>query len=396
MTRRVGTFANKLVYGMFIAAFAALAYVYGAPGFYLAAYSLAALPFFSIAYMLVFLRGLRVEQNLAQGARVKLEWCVFNVTIDNSTPLPLSGVRCVFAWERSALEINRDQAALFVAPFMKKTVAVDFRARYRGEYAIGVESVEVTDLLGLFVLRKKLGGSFAFTSLPYVIELPGLTVASLLSQAHSNFDVRDEDYSSVADVRPYEINDSIKRVHWQLTAKRGQWLVKNFQSHALNSSSILFDDTRPPLGQEEAYALEDRVVEHTLSVVYYCLHRRMPVTLYAGKGLKAWGRTPGDFNALYHILARIRFDVADGTEGLGLSLDECVASQNGYANVIVAATKLDESIFNRIAKACASGHFIVVVYFPCDVPGLESERVFEKLIAGGFCAERAAVAYETG
>ena len=381
---------NFLFYLALAAAFTALTWIYGWRILYISVYAVALLPALSFCYAFAMLRFIRVKQICAKRYVVKNEWNKYTVAVKNVSPFVYESVRFIFLEDKIAVETDDASDSFFAKPFMSGEFAVNFFARYRGEFNLGLQAIEVRDPLGVFLLRRKVKGSFTLAVLPLVIEIPRFSFAALLSQAHSNYEIKDEDYSSVSDVRNYLPEDSIKRIHWKLSAKRNELLVKNFQSNALNSVSLILNTGRPELSYEESLRLEDRVVENAVSAIHYCLRRRMPVSLFTADNLKTVGRSFGDFEALYHIAARVRF-TAGAQEDKSLALlDQCLNESTSYLNIVIATASFGPEFFERVVNAGNAGHFVAVLYFPPDAPERESEEIFEQLSQIGVSAQRIA------
>ncbi|MGI6669310.1 MAG: DUF58 domain-containing protein [Acetivibrionales bacterium] len=82
-----------------------------------------------------------------------------------------------------------------------------------------------------------------------------------MSETHSLLNSTDEDMTTVSDVRKYEYGDGLKRVHWKLTAKTGEIMVKKFQSTSQTNVLMLLDLQKNPYSFAENIVLEDSVIE---------------------------------------------------------------------------------------------------------------------------------------
>jgi len=260
---------------------------------------------------------------------------------------------------------------------------VEFTISYRGEYTMGIESLQTMDLTGLFKLTRKLNMSTKITALPGIADMSGYPIANnLLTQAQSRHDIRDEDYATISDIRPYLPTDSIKRVHWKLTAKRNEWLVKNFQSNALHQITLIIDSKRIGSDYQEQIIMEDRMIEMSLGLARHCLRRGMPVDYMAGEGHKTAGRTPADFDAIYNTASSVHFEESPNLSP-GAILGQCLNDAAGYVNAIILTARLDATLYERIANAQNNGHYVAVIYFAPRNPTGDTEKIFKLLEEGG-------------
>jgi len=225
--------------------------------------------------------------------------------------------------------------------------------------------------------------STTITALPGVADMSHFPIANnLLTQAQSRHDIRDEDYATISDIRPYLPTDSIKRVHWKLTAKRNEWLVKNFQSNALHQVTLIVDTKSMGQDYQEQVIMEDSMIDISLGLARHCLRRGMPVDFMAGGGHKTTGRAPVDFDVIYNTASSIRFE-ENPILSPGAILGQCLNDAAGYVNAIILTARLDAHLYERIANALNSGHYVAVVYFAPRTPSDDTEKIFRLLEEGG-------------
>jgi len=352
---------------------------------FMALYALAVMPLASLLFALVTLFGLGVTQKTAAPTVVKGEASQYFVTLGNHVKIGFGSIRCLFLEKHFAIETDASVQKVDIHPFMKPyRFAVDFTVKYRGVYQLGLGSLEVTDFLGLFRLRRKLSAKFEIVAYPKITSLEHMQLAvHLLSKAPANLSVAQEDYADYTDVRPYEPSDPIKKVHWKLTAKRGEWIVKNYQSSVLNSMAILLDANKSPLPYENSIKLEDAMMEHAVAVLRYCLRQQMPVDLLFGRNIRETGRHIGDFDAVYNVMANLAFTNDDFSVNDALSGYLNETSRN--VNVVILTSTLDMALYDRILNAVRFGHYIAVMYFVPEKWATDraSNAVFDRLQASG-------------
>ena len=386
--------ANRIIYFTILLAVVFFAWMYGERLFYVTLAVLIALPVISYIITFIFLFGFRISQTIPKTI-VKGEVGVISVLLHNATFMPFGQVECLFISNQYTIEIQ-EYFTTTSNPFTSTTVEVNFNALYRGEYVLGLKAVRVVDLMGLFRLKKryrqvnaKRRSWWNRTSIentilvvPRITELSQFQLSfNLLTEAFSRFDMRDEDYSTVSDIRPYLPSDSIKRVHWKLTAKRNEWLVKIFQSNALNRVIIILDTMKLPLHQSIRYPLEDNKVEMVVGLSRYCLIKGMPVDFFTSGGNKASARGFAEFDIIYQVACGLKFESSPTLSTLSI-LNHVINDTTGYINAIILTTKLDKDLYERIITAYNNGHYIVVLYYSTSESGgsTESEEIYKLLL----------------
>jgi len=72
----------------------------------------------------------------------------------------------------------------------------------------------------------------------------------------------------------------MKKIHWKLSSKMNELLVKNFEGSSHASSAILLDLKKSNRSFEENSIIEDMLIEASIAVIYYCLVNWIPIILY--------------------------------------------------------------------------------------------------------------------
>ncbi|MCL2203547.1 MAG: DUF58 domain-containing protein [Defluviitaleaceae bacterium] len=373
--------SNWCLYIAIIAVFLSSAWIYGERLLYLGLLVFAAMPVASFVLTFILLRLLKVTQ-LAPRTVVKSTPAYISLRLHNPTPLFLSHIQCAFHTDDFAVAVEEEEA------FALKGLAtgeqrISFQIKYRGTYPIGLKALYATDFMGLFRLRRGMNRKTDVVALPRIVDMTHFPLSmNLLTQAHSRFDIKDEDYATLSDIRPYLPTDSIKRVHWKLTAKRNEWLVKNFQSNALNKVTILLDATRMPLRYTEQIVMEDRIIETAMGLGRFCLRKGMPVDFMVGAGSAVSCQNAASFEIIYQIGAQLVFLEKPPYTPHSM-LTQCLNDATGYLNTIIMTSRLDSALYERIANGMNNGHFIAVLYFPSAFKDEDSERIFTLLSEGG-------------
>jgi uncharacterized protein (DUF58 family) len=127
----------------------------------------------------------------------------------------------------------------------------------RGRFRLGPASLIVSDPFGLFPLRRRVGGVREVVVLPPTVPLSSFPIpAGRLTGGEA---LRRRTYQvtpNAAGVREYAHGDSLSRIHWKSTARRGRLISKEFELDPMSDVWILLDGQRPmhfgESGPEEA------------------------------------------------------------------------------------------------------------------------------------------------
>lgn len=147
-------------------------------------------------------------------------------------------------------------------------LSMPFQADHVGLFSPGVQSWQVEDLMGFFRIRRPVSdANFRLLVLPNLFDTDPLT----LSPGDPGSDAMaraTEDLSAPSDIRAYQPGDPMKKIHWKLSLRKRELLVRKFDEPVLQEVLILMDCSRPPSwGRQEAEMdIRDALVETAASV----------------------------------------------------------------------------------------------------------------------------------
>ena len=124
-------------------------------------------------------------------------------------------------------------------PNKVQSMRLPIHAAHVGVFSVGLHSCTVEDLLGL--VRKKIPfqkTSFELLVLPRTFDIeplklaPGDPGSELMARAT-------EDLSAPSDVRNYQPGDAMKKIHWKLSLRKRELMVRKFDEPLLPDVLIL-------------------------------------------------------------------------------------------------------------------------------------------------------------
>ncbi len=155
----------------------------------------------------------------------------------------------------------------------------------RGYYELGDIEITLRDVFRLFSFKKRIASEGALMVYPEVINLNSFAITA--SQQLGELRVYDpafEDKSRIASLRGYQEGDSMKRVHWSMTAKKGDIIVKNYENRGDTHVALIVDNEMHHYLRDVDRRLEDKVVDAALCVTNYCLTHNINMTLDTQRG----------------------------------------------------------------------------------------------------------------
>ncbi|MBQ9195867.1 MAG: DUF58 domain-containing protein [Clostridia bacterium] len=334
--------------------------------FYLAAvFALLALAC-SLACVLAVRFSLRAVCDIQPRSVLRGESARLSVAVQNKSRLPVSQLTVA-----AALGKTEDIRLLSLRRGAGQTEIV-LPTRHIGELQAGIARIEFTDILGLFHCSKRFDKAMVpLLVLPRSFEVEPLRFRqSDEGRGLPNRGV--EDLSSPEDTRAYRAGDPLKRVHWKLTARKRELVVRQFETPAPPDTLILLDCTAPAGHTQDASALDDlkdTLCETALSVAEMQVMGDIPVRvpLYGERMYEFRSERNGSASALAEMLARLSFE--GGVEFYRVLNLELRRMRRTGATVIITAqlnAEVAEAV-KHIRRMGPSARLYYVTHTP-DVP----------------------------
>jgi hypothetical protein len=227
-------------------------------------------PVFSFIIMLVNFLVIRLRIAPVEIVAEKHEDCGIALYLRNNFLFPVSPIRIIGDFQshhEGEAGFSKKVLMTDIPPLSSVVVQLPFRLPFRGEYTIRIYEICVFDLLKLFRLRRKLHLTARLIVMPREkipvhsgmetetdIESP----SSIITSHRTNM------FNSL---REYREGDSIRHIHWKLTAKQDELVVKQMEQ-SLNSSTVIFSDFSSKIGTDTFLTrrMIDAVLETALAV----------------------------------------------------------------------------------------------------------------------------------
>lgn len=240
----------------------------------IAMFSVLALSLIAVSATVFTLRvGLKsVSKAVERGASVPL-----SATVRSGGVLPVKAV----SLRLSAPDETGDLGVieLDMKPFAKRVYELQLPCPHRGIYKIGVTEISVTDVFGLLHFKKKIDRCrFMVEVAPRARRVPAMRLGA--GDIESNRRPRmTEDNASPADVRLWREGDALKKVHWKLSMRKRELMVRTYEESAKPDTLLLLDLS--PLGTLKSHALtiEDAVCETATAIARAQLQEGYPVRM---------------------------------------------------------------------------------------------------------------------
>lgn len=188
------------------------------------------LPLVLLLYTLTALYSLQMNM-ASDGATVrKREPYTYEMRLLNQSPFAYPFIEAVMILPQSNSVRCRERSVyLSMAPFGTYEIRSEVRFRFRGSYRIGVECFYVYDFFRLFRVRVDIENSVTVRVLPRRMPIGEEGVRGVSDEPEpSNNRSATIDRVEVGDIRTYLPGDPLKLIHWNLTLRLEEPVVKDY------------------------------------------------------------------------------------------------------------------------------------------------------------------------
>lgn len=362
---------RRIVFLALAAALLGAALYTGERIYFLVLFIMAGMAAASIATALLTFFRFHYLQRLTPATGVKGEEVRLDVEIHNDYLFPFPLVVLEYDLPEDWLAGVTPSEAAAVLPRSRYVFTRTFRCPYRGRFPVGLKSARFTDLFGLYAFTIRFGRLFHHRGLtlrvkPRVVVLPRLPLPLRETEGQVRSRLRaSEDMSQMSDPRKYRPGDPLKKVHWKLTMRAGELMVKNYEQSSLPRVALYLDCRKTGIPGTAGVAMEDTLVECAVAVARYVLERGHDLRLiaYGARRVELTGSRPVDFQPIYDFLTDMAFDGEYPLGDVLLWEIEHIAQQGC---LFVIAQELSEFVFGALESLRRAGvsATVILVHVP--------------------------------
>jgi hypothetical protein len=298
---------------------------------------------------------------------VKGDWNNYSFIIANEDFIAFRNVKVNFLHDKSTIKKTEESMEYSLLPSDKERMETKLRCNYRGEYSVGVDSIQVTDFLYLFSINYPITSKLKVLVLPRVLNLDQLGIApSLIDSKNPVRFSNTVEEELDTEIRKYYPGDNRKRIHWKASAKTHELLSRKYHQKPKAEVVLFMDLTEIAEDELSIVIAEDKIIESVLAIANYYASRGTPSNIiYDMEGIKQMPiHGKGDFNAFYKACVKIKFKAKT-------PVGELIARrlQRGDDGIfyVVATSRLDKDLYLSSLQALSGGNRLCILFVSGDI-----------------------------
>ena len=266
---------------LFIASLVGITY-YGGSVSYSFFYLCTLIPIISLTYLFIIFFRFRIYQKTEGRNLIVNQPAPFYFTLQNEDLFSYSGIKVSYYSSFSNILDLEDGTEYELWPkkgIEKKTNIV---CKYRGEYKVGIKTVEIQDFFKLFKYTYKNPSQLNVIVHPNIVVIDDLKSIDIsLITAKESF------MNQVAPdviVRKYIPGDAKRMIEWKSSAKLGEFMVRKTIGEEKYGISVIMSGKRYSDEKKDFLPVENKMIETAIALTYYFVSKNTPVETYLNSG----------------------------------------------------------------------------------------------------------------
>lgn len=318
------------------------------------------IPVVCMVYLLCVFFGFRIYQKLDTNRLVANQTVPFFFTLKNEFFFGFVGIKVRFFSSFSTISGLDDNIEYELFPGQGIEKQTSLVCKYRGEYEVGIKTVELQDFLRLFKLSYRNPETLRVIARPNLVYLTKLKREDVSTQMLQMQSMVENEPDIL--VREYIPGDDVRHIHWKNTASTGKLMVRGRIGDAKQGVGMVFDTLRIDEKPERYLPVENKLLEATLALTYYYVQGMVPVTaFYHQASLQTMIlKNEAAFESFYEAVAGVSFE---NTERVGTLYDSLSRNPDIYhcKVVYVMISKWNERV-EHFVKQLSQNQVEVLVY----------------------------------
>nr|WP_319487511.1 DUF58 domain-containing protein [uncultured Caproiciproducens sp.] len=207
------------------------------------------LPFISWMFMLPAVRKTTVELQIKNSLADKNEDFSLLIVLKNASALPVARAQIRFFCENSLSGEEQNQILVLpISAHTEQNVEYRMQSGHIGRVTAELTQIRYYDFLGIFTLKLTPNAQAEIFITPKIHLIDGkidLTAAAGMENSSYSKVKPGDDPSEIFDVRAFRSGDRLRSIHWKLSSKLDELMVKEFSLPA-NSELLLLVELLAP------------------------------------------------------------------------------------------------------------------------------------------------------
>ncbi len=224
-----------------------------------------------------------------------------------------------------------------------------------GNYTAGIRNIKIYDLLGVFSVTLPVQVDIAVTVLPQVRDFEVSLADVMYTDSPLARSFLENDGFDYTGVREYTYGDSMKKIHWKLSAHMSGYMTKINEVNLKSDMTIVLDSTSVRMKDEDLLTVNDGLIETAASLLAKASDFEIDSNLlYADRDdniIPISSRDEFDTLELVQTISPIKSKLLTTSLDAERMMKEESRFHRKSSNIIVCTSRVTESLLQSLVQA---------------------------------------------
>ncbi len=197
----------------------------------------------NLVFTLIASKGVRVNLEISESTAEKHTPFSYIITITNESvfPIPFSDAYLRIP-DKESVRTSVKKVIISMPPMSESSIKNTVSFPFRGTYSIGIDAIYVYDFFKAFKFRVDINEKKELFVVPR--RLKSDIARGIVSSDSSGITSRSPfspEKTEVDDIRDYRLGDQLKSIHWKLSSKSENFIVREYSQGTVHSNLIFVD-----------------------------------------------------------------------------------------------------------------------------------------------------------
>ncbi len=238
----------------------------------------------------------------------------------------------------------------------------ELRFNQRGLHNLNNIYIKVSDLFQVTCMEESVNTGISIKVYPRIHSIAPLTLGGI-DMYHETADLSSssEDQHTIRDVRKYREGDSLRKVHWKLSAKKDDLYVKNLDTISGEEIVLFVDMNEKNYSFDNTGVIEESIIDFSSSIINQIIKKNLSIKVFLNTSPGRYFElddNPGFNRFLDYVVSQ----KSDGVIELYQYIYENSFRLHRMNKIAIVVSELDSSLTEALLKMGGSGYSISVFY----------------------------------
>lgn len=274
------------------------------------------IPLLSLAYIALVIHLFKIYQNVEGLPLVASHPTNFYFVLQNESWIVFSGIQVLFYSSFSSISGLDDETEYELHPGSGIRRSTRILCKYRGEYEIGIKTIEVRDFFRLFTISYRNREPYKVRVRPAIVHLSRLKTSEAVLSSSNDSPARCSETDLL--LKEYESGDDPRLINWKASSACGKLMVRQRIGEEKQGAGILMDPHRYSDDPHVYLPVENKILEIVIALSLFLSEKGIPVETfwYEGRLKSTEIGAQGGFRAFYETMCGYSFSASCGLSHL--------------------------------------------------------------------------------